>query len=160
MGIYNNTAILVCSDHGGYGEKGEILSTPFDMTFMIKPFDENKSQITIDNSKVQSIDILPTILSLSCGYNADFKDFDGYPSFDVPKDRIRKIYNLGNIKDLPSPDPALNKTYGDMNSFIEYDFVDMKSFNMRAGSKSIVRQFPLVNVSHKDSLSHPGKDSK
>ena len=64
--IYDNTAILVCSDHGGNSKP----STHYDMTFMIKPFHENKTDLSIDKAKVQSIDILPTLLKLSCGDSA------------------------------------------------------------------------------------------
>ncbi len=135
-GIYDNTAILLCSDHGGHAYK-----TIGDMTFMIKPFHERKTELSIDDSKVQSIDILPTLLKMACGDDADFKDFDGYPSFNVPSDRIRKIYRLWRHKGFPDFD---GWGAGNLNCFEEYNIVDPKTFSYGTDSESFVRLIPLA----------------
>ena len=146
--IYDNTAILICSDHGGWGEKEKILSTDNDMTFMIKPFQANKIELTIDNSKVQSIDILPTLLKMACGDDADFKNFDGYPSFSIPNDRIRKMYSLNYSKEWPSLDPDLDKCYHGKNCFGEYIIINTD--NPPNVTLKHIRKFPLIVVSKDD----------
>ena len=146
-GVYDNTAILVCSDHGGVHTN---YSTPYDMSFMIKPFNANKTELSIVDSKVQSIDILPTLLKMTCGDKADLKDFDGIPSFDVPADRVRKVYRWAKIKELGTPDPNFARCYPKWNGFQEYIFVDVATFNHETKSNSFVRQIPLVTPSRKD----------
>ena len=139
--IYDNTAFLICSDHGGNDPK---YSLPYDMTFMIKPFNENKKELTIDDSKVQSIDILPTLLYMSCGKDADFQDFEGYSSYNIPIDRIRRVHRYTKIAGIPPPDPNLNKVYPGTNGIEEYNFVDMDSFKFGKDSESFVRETPFV----------------
>ena len=146
--IYDNTAILICSDHGGndaLGGKGK-----YDLSFIIKPFHTNKSELSIDEAKVQSIDILPTLLEMTCGSDADFKGFEGYTPSNVPSDRIRKVYKLSKIKDMPSPDPDLDKCYPGTNAVEEYNFFDLESFKSASKSQSFVRQIPLVNKNQED----------
>lgn len=148
--IYDNTAILVCSDHEGFGYDS-IYTTPYDMTFMVKPFHENKSALTIDKSKVQSIDILPTLLDLSCDDRADYKDFDGYSSFKVPSDRSRKVFKLTSNKNFSSPDDSFfQRNYPGVSGIEEYSFVDVESFKTGTNSKSYVRFFPLIINSQED----------
>lgn len=133
--IYDNTAILLCSDHGG-----RAYQTPFDMTFMIKPFHENKNEVSIDDSKVQSVDVLPTLLWLACGKDVDFNDFDGYPAFNIPNGRIRKVYKLAENKSFPFFDgwSALST-----NCLNEFDFIDVNNI-------PLVRQIPLVSIDQGD----------
>ena len=139
--IYDNTAILVCADHGP--EIGKF-TTPHDMIFMLKPFYENNTELTIDDSKVQSIDIPPTLLKIISGVDADFKEFEGYPSFDVPKNRVRKVYRPCHIEDRPDPDPIFAKSYPGINGFNEYNFIDVDSFRASTDSKLFVQQIPLT----------------
>lgn len=134
--IYDNTAIIVCSDHGG-GSKN--FSTPFDMTFMVKPFFANKTDLTIDRSKVQSIDVLPTLLDIICGDKADYEGFEGYSSFKVPNERVRKSFYFVFNKDFPSPGTDF---LSERNCFLEYDFTDINAL-----SKSYVRQIPFLSTS-------------
>ncbi len=139
-GIYDNTAILLCSDHGGH--KG--FSNPYDMTFMVKPFQENKTEVSIIDSKVQSIDILPTILKLACGDTADFKDVEGFPSFDIPNDRKRKIYVLTSCKDYP----VFEDEQGVRSNCVEeYIFNDIKTLKLGKESESFVRRIPFTIIS-------------
>lgn len=140
-GIYDNTAILVCSDHGG----NDKISKPYDMSFMVKPFHANKAELTIDESKVQSIDVIPTLLKMACGDNADLKDFDGYPSFNIPNERVRKVFRTVSVKEWPSPDSDLAKVYPGRNGYEEYIFNDIESFKFGTNSQSFVRQIPLVH---------------
>lgn len=133
-GIYDETAIFVLADHGGRGE----YATPYDMMFMVKPFHENKTELTIDNSRVQSIDVLPSLLKIACGDDADFKDFEGYPSSSVPKERERIVHWL--VKDNDFSDFDGWKSY---NCFYEYNFVDAESFQYSENSKYFIRKIPL-----------------
>ena len=147
--IYDNTAILVCSDHGGNETRGATLMVGgwgiFDMSFMIKPFHENKTELTIDETKVQSIDILPTLLFMAFGKDADFKDFEGFSPNDIPNDRVRKVYRFFYDKSIPAPDPDLDRLYSaGCRGVEEYIFKDKKSFKFGKTSESFVRQIPLV----------------
>lgn len=142
-GIYDNTAILLCSDHGGH--KG--FSNAYDMTFMVKPFQENKTEVSINDSKVQSIDILPTLLKLACGDTADFKDFEGFPSFDIPNDRKRKIYVLTSCKDYPVFE---DKQGVHSNCVEEYIFNDIKTLKLGEESESFVRRIPFTIISQEN----------
>ena len=107
---------------------------------MIKPFHENKTALSIDDSKIQSIDLLPAILQMVCGDNADYKDFEGYAPSDIPKNRVRKVHRFVHVDGLPEPE---EKCYGG-NCIEEYNFVDLDSFELGAKSKSFVRRIPLV----------------
>ena len=135
--IYDNTAILLCSDHGAVDR--------YDMTFMIKPFRENKTELSIDASLVQSVDVLPTLLKMACGDTADFKDFDGYPSFMIPNERIRKVYETTNRKDIIFDS---DKT----NALIEYTFIQDQTFRDFLDKKSdyYVRLIPLGKSSQEE----------
>ena len=135
--IYDNTAILLCSDHGGHG-----FSTPYDMMFMVKPFHENKTELSLDESKVQSIDIPATILHMISGGNADYSEMDGYPAFSVPNDRVRKVYRLAKNTSFPVFDGWVGLEEG--NCLEEYNFTDVKTFKWGTKSESFVRQIPLV----------------
>ena len=141
--LYDNTAILVCSDHGGNDQGGG--NGKYDLTFMIKPFHESKAVLSIDEAKVQSIDILPTLLYLACGEKADFKDFEGFTPNNVPKERVRKVYRYWNDKKLPPPDPDLDKCYPGCVGLEEYIFDDLKTFKLGQKSESFVRFIPLVS---------------
>ena len=137
-GVYDNTAILLCSDHGAFDR--------YDMTFMIKPFHENKTEISIDHTKVQSVDVLPTLLSMACGGTADFTDFEGYPSFNVPNERIRKVYETSKRKDVVFDN---DKT----NALKEYTFDENKSFMEFVNSDKteyFIRSIPLGKTSQED----------
>lgn len=146
-GIYDNTAIVVFSDHGGLDSE---YSTPYDMSFMIKPFYENKAELTIDHAKVQSIDILPTLLEILCGGNANFNDFEGFTANSIPDNRVRKVYRFYLNKDLPPIDPELDHCYPGCRGIEEYIFKDLKSFGVGTKSKSFVRQIPLVTTSEEE----------
>ena len=141
-GVYDNTAILLCADHGGH--RG--FSTPFDMIFMVKPFQESKTEVSIDDSKVQSIDILPTLLKLACGDTADFKVFDGYPSFDIPNERIRKVYTIESHKDYPVFKDEQIKG----NCVVEYIFNDIKTLKFGDKTESFVQRIPFTNISQEN----------
>ena len=140
--IYDNTAILVCSDHGG-NDTGEG-NGKYDLTFMIKPFNSNKTELSTDETKVLSLDILPTLLYMSCGENADFKDFEGFPPNNIPQERERKVYRFYCNKLLPSVDPDLDKCYPGCRGLEEYIFNDLKTFKLGTDSESFVRQIPLI----------------
>ena len=105
---------------------------------MIKPFYENKAYVTADDSPVQSLDILPTLLKTICGDDADFKDFEGCPSFDVPNKRIRKVYTQNKEKDIT--------TWGieKYPSYNEFNFVSIETFSTSIQSSCFVRQIPLI----------------
>ena len=98
-GIYDQTAIVVCSDHGG-DVKG--LATAHGMTFMVKPFFANNTEFIMDKSGVQGIDLLPTLLYLARGKEADYSDFEGAPAFDIPSKRERYIFFPYQHPDLPA----------------------------------------------------------
>ena len=138
--IYDKTAILIFSDHGGNISK---FSTPFDMTFMIKPFHENKAELTYDYSRFQSIDILPTLLNLACGNKANYDCFDGYVASNIPADRKRKVYRIEYNNNFPRFwGDEQDRTYI-INCLLEYDFVDVESFRTDTNSSSFVRFIPL-----------------
>ena len=155
LNIYDITAIFVCSDHGG----GDSYSTPYDMSFMIKPFHENKKELSIDSSNVQSIDILPTLLMMACADNANYADFDGFIPPNVPKERIRKVHRLAHMEDYPVTDPDLIRAFPGFNCIEEYNFVDVDSFRYGIQSKSFVRQIPLI-MSSQVSLSSQEESGK
>lgn len=134
--IYDQTMILLCSDHGSNNYKDKY-STLFDMSFMIKPFNTTQdAMIEDDSTKVQSIDILPTLLFAACGEKADLSSFDGFPASSVPKDRKRIVYELYNHPDIP---PYCGGRLGS-NCLREYVFDDVKTFNNR---DTFVRTIPL-----------------
>lgn len=141
--IYDNTAFLVCSDHGsGNGYKNRHA-----MAFMIKPFHENKKELSIDDTKVQSIDILPTLLFFACGDKASFKDFDGCRLSNISNDRIRKVYRLSKIKNNRFPtDKSFEQAYNSCNALEEYIYVDQTTFKYGTDSESFVRHIPLVEL--------------
>ena len=62
------------------------------MTFMVKPFSTHNQNISLDYSKIQSIDLLPTLLQLACGNKADFTGFEGFPPSNIPSKRERTAY--------------------------------------------------------------------
>ncbi len=145
-GNYDNTAILVCSDHGGKGDRR--YSTLYDMTIMLKPFQENKTELTIDDSEAQALDILPTLLEIACGNEADFTHFEGVPLFRIPHDRIRKVYRFCS-QGLPDPGPEIKRTYADIRGFEEYNFVDLKTFRYGKDSEFFVRHIPFISANNK-----------
>ena len=115
--IYNQTAIVILSDHGGDTAP---FSTPFDMTFMIKPFDTQNDYIIEDNSKIQSIDILPTLLFLACKDNANLNAFDGIPMHKISKNRSRHVFMSFSHPKI-SPFFSVNgKNLLDINCFAEF----------------------------------------
>ena len=119
--IYDQTAIIICSDHGHPSIAG--CSTDWwAMTFMVKPFFANNQEITLDYSKIQSIDILPTILQLACEGNADLSCFEGFPPSNIPIDRQRIEYRAVHDESI---DPIIgidgNKYY--TTGFLEF-YVD------------------------------------
>lgn len=114
--LYDNTAIVFCSDHGSLGH---LFKTPFDMSFMIKPFKQRNSSITINQAKIQSIDILPSLLELACGNDAEYGDFEGFPASRIPEDRVRKVYN-------PFTHPELPPFYEDDATKTEFKFNSLK----------------------------------
>ena len=119
--IYDQTTIIICSDHGHFSIAG--CSTDYwAMTFMVKPFSANNQEITVDDSKLQSIDILPTVLQLACEEKADFTCFEGFPPSAIPTDRQRIEYEgifNENLEDYVGID-GNNYNY---NGFREY-YVD------------------------------------
>ena len=140
--IYDNTAILVCSDHGGNDTGAG--NGKYDLTFMIKPLNANKNELSIDETKVLSIDILPTLLYMACGENADFKDFEGYPPNNIPPERVRKVYKFYCDKKTPPANLDLDKCYPGCRGIEEYIFNDLNTFKLEPNSESFVRQIPLI----------------
>jgi len=136
-GIYDNTAILLCSDHEGHG-----YVTPCDLMFMLKPFHENKAELSVDESKVQACDIPATILHMICGSNADFSDLNGYSAFSVPNDRVRTVCRLAKNTSFPVFDGWVGLEEG--NCLEECIFTDVDTFQWGTQSESFVRQIPLV----------------
>lgn len=99
--LYDQTSIIISSDHGHFSIAG--CSTDFwAMTFMVKPFFANNQEIVLDQSKLQSIDILPTILQLACEEKADFSCFEGFPLSEIPFDRQRIEYEGKHDENLDS----------------------------------------------------------
>ena len=150
--IYDKTAILVISDHGSHEDlPGRVNpsghANPYDMSFMLKPFDKNKAELSINKAKVQSLDVLPTLLHVICGNNADFKDFEGYSAFNVPNDRIRKVYRggwkPGALRLFALDWDNRNANKGWYQYYEEYIFVDADSFEYGTESKSFVRTIPI-----------------
>lgn len=148
--IYDNTAICIVSDHGAHEEMSNSTvifdNNPFGMAFMVKPFKENKPEITLDDSKLQSLDLLPTLLSLACGEKADYTDFEGYAPFNVPKDRSRRVFVLTTDSHVPAfnNDPDFVKTFHKVNSYYEYSFSSPDKFQFGGPkSESFVRMIPL-----------------
>ena len=148
--IYDNTALLVCSDHGGNDVGLNAGNGKYDLTFMIKPFHENKAELSIDEAKVQSIDILPTLLYMACGEKADFKDFEGFIPNSIPNERVRYVYCFGRDSNLPPVDTDFSNLYGTYNAIEEYIFSDIDSFKLGNNSKSFVRLIPLVMTTEKN----------
>ena len=155
--IYDKTAILVISDHGAHedlpgGMNPSGHANPYDMAFMIKPFHENKTALSTDDSKVQSIDVLPTLLQIACGDDADFTDFEGYPPSKIPDNRVRKVYRMAKNKDFSNFDGGEEFTRiwgrGTYNCIQEYNFIDAESFTFNA--KALIRSIPLEMPSQKD----------
>ena len=135
--IYDNTAILVCSDHGGFAKSH---AQPFDMSLMIKPFNHTNSSVVLDESPAQSIDILPSLLQLACGNDADYSSFEGVPVSDIHQDRTRFVYVIFNHSGIP---PFYSEKGGGIfqnNCLSEHVFQDIKSF---AYSSSFIRNIPL-----------------
>lgn len=95
--IYDQTAILICSDHGTNTK----YSTPFDMGFLIKPFNNHQDNLVKDGSRIQSIDVLPTVLSLACGDKADYSSFEGFCPSKIPQDRKRIVSITHVYPDFP-----------------------------------------------------------
>lgn len=89
--IYDQTAIIVCSDHG-LGLYNNGIYSMYAMTFMVKPFFTRNKSMSLDYSKIQSIDILPTLLQLACGDKADFTGFEGFSPSNIPLKRERALY--------------------------------------------------------------------
>ncbi len=125
--IYDNTAILVCSDHGSISK---IHSTPFDMSLLIKPFNHTSSILTIDDSKALSLDVLPILLQLTCGDEADYSAFTGYRISEIPKERERILYQLVSKPEIPAflEDNKTKKAYH-FNCLREYDFENAETFS-------------------------------
>ena len=148
---------MVISDHGAHEDlPGNINpsghANPYDMTFMIKPFYEDKEALSTDDSKVQSIDVLPTLLQIACGDDADFNVFEGYTPSSIPDDRVRKVYRMGKNNAFPDFDGGEEFTkiwgQGRFNCLTEYKFVDAESFNFR--KELFVRSIPLVITDQED----------
>lgn len=97
-GIYDQTAIFVFSDHGNHYLEPK---RTHDLGLLIKPFNSQQNELAIDHSKVLGLDILPTILSVACGEDADFSSFDGIPVSKIPEDRKRVIQNMLQHSDIP-----------------------------------------------------------
>ena len=133
--IYDQTTIVVCSDHGSRTKYSNV----GDMTLMIKHFNESHSEIIKDNSKVSSIDILPTILYLACGTNADYKSFDGFPIPSIPSNRQRKIFFEMNRSFCPPFYGSDGIPLQNINCQREHLFDNVSSFNWE---KSFVRYIP------------------
>ena len=126
--IYDNTAILICSDHGAHGL---IHNTPYDMSFILKPFNRTSSSIVLDKSKVQSIDIVPLLLQLACGDKSDYTAFEGFPPSRVPVDRERTVRLLSKHPDIPGFRGINGKTFYSYNCIKEFSFTDANSFMQR-----------------------------
>lgn len=134
--IYDQTAILICSDHGGNDSN---LSTPYDMTLMIKPFNSNNETITIDNTtKIQSIDILPSLLEMACGDKADFDSFEGFPPSRIPAERKRTAFVAFKHPDIPKF--SMRDSNMTSNCFVEYSLEDVNNINWK---KAFIRYMPL-----------------
>ena len=138
--IYDNTSIIICSDHGCKGKdtirgKSVYHRLAFDMTLMIKPFNQRNEEIAIDYSKIQSIDILPSLLYLACGNNASYDDFAGLPFPKIPSERKRTVYVSQNHPDIPTFD-------GSYNNLAEFNFVNVEQMTSKI-SNSFVRNIPL-----------------
>jgi hypothetical protein len=127
--IYDNTAIFICSDHGSHGLSR---NTPYDMSFILKPFNQNNSSIIIDESKVQSIDIIPLLLQLACGSKSDCSSFEGFPPSQVPADRERIVRLLTVHPDIPAfMEDYSGKTKFQYNAEKVFLFSDADSFMKR-----------------------------
>ena len=121
-GIYDQTAILICSDHGN-----NIVSY-YNMAFMVKPFFANNDEIIMDKSRIYVLDILPLLLDIACKEKADYTDFVGFPPSNIPVDRKRKVYNpisssacpvFMGINDTPYFHNALEEYDADTNKLIQ-----------------------------------------
>ncbi len=150
--IYNNTSILICSDHGG-NDTGGGGNGKYDLTFMIKPFNENKTELTIDMTKIQSIDILPTLLYMACGERANFSEFEGFAPNRIPNERVRYVYSFYSNRNLPPVDPDLDRCYPGIQGVEEYIFKDLQSFKLGQQSDSFVRIIPLVTNNQDENIS-------
>lgn len=136
--IYDQTAILICSDHGGNDPE---YSTPFDMSFLVKPFNSNHDMLIQDDTKVQSIDILPTLLQFACGDNSDFESFDGYPANKIPQDRKQIVYMHFRHPDFPNL--SFNGTPITSNCLKKILFTDVNSVSEK---DSFIQFIPLNNT--------------
>lgn len=138
--IYDQTAIIVLSDHGPNDPK---YSTPFDMTFMVKPFNAKNKEIIEDDSKVSSIDILPTILQIACEENADFSSFDGFPASRIPNDRKRVVFPAFKHPKLPPFLSVDGSSEMGHNCLAEYAFPEEASYQAFKTDKYFIRYIPL-----------------
>lgn len=120
--IYDQTSIIICSDHGYSTSVGFPTGGKHAMTFMVKPFFANNKEIQLDYSMVQSIDLLPTLLQLACDDKADYTELEGFPTSNIPQDRQRKIYSL-RYDDLFDDYTLLDGNSYSFNCFDEY-FID------------------------------------
>ena len=88
-GIYENTSIIITSDHGKHNESSpEIAGTPI---LLIKKFNETYNHMQISNAPVYHEDIQATILDCAGLYNSDLDiNTFGYSADDIPENTLRE----------------------------------------------------------------------
>ena len=134
--LYDQTAIIVCSDHNARVEE---YSDYFDMTLMVKPFNANNNEMICDYSRASSIDIVPTVYQFACGNNQDFKSFEGFPLSSIPEDRMRKVFNLTMHPSLPPFEDIDGNPHPYNNCLREHNFDDLATFDWKT---TFVRYIP------------------
>lgn len=143
--IYDQTAIIAFSDHGARVSE---YTSANDISLLIKPFFANNEEVLIDNVKISSIDIIPTVLHFACGDEADFSKFEGYPASQIPSNRTRKVYYVIRLTDYPSFPMVDETTPIFRNCLREHVFTNDETFEGPQSlilKKSFVRIIPFNN---------------
>ena len=144
-GIYDQTAIVVCSDHNSRSKKYNYIC---DMTLMVKPFNSNNNEIIFDDRRISSLDIVPTILQMACGKDVDTGVFEGLPVSDIPPDRMRTIYRLATLQEIPVLNDVNGKPTPFGNCFAEFEIDTVRTFKIK--KKFFVRIIPWNNTAEVD----------
>ena len=146
LGVYDDSTIIITSDHGEHNDGNSIASTPI---FMIKEKNTHRQEMKISSAPVYHEDIMSTLLVNAGLFNGE-KDKEIYgPSiydFDENSVRSRTWYDRGKDPEYPPAykSGSLANAWAECNVYFKYTYTgDTETLIKMVDDHEITETIPM-----------------
>ena len=146
LGIYDDSTIIITSDHGEHNDEHSIAATPI---FMIKEKNTNRQEMAISSAPIYHEDMMSTLLVNAGLFNGE-KDREIYgPSiydFDENSVRSRTWYDRGKDPEYPPAykSGSLTGAWAECNVYFKYTYTgDTETLIKMVNDHKITETIPM-----------------